>query len=122
MTACAWDGDRGPNTGGMGAVAPVPDVSPELLEEIAERILRPAVRGLGAEGRTFRGALYAGLILTTEGPRVVEFNARLGDPETQAVLPVLEGSLLDLLRACADPPPRDVALAELDPSWSDSAW
>jgi phosphoribosylamine--glycine ligase len=98
-----FDGDRGPNTGGMGAVVPVPDASTALLEEVAERILRPAVRGLAAEGRPFRGALYAGLMLTREGPRVIEFNARFGDPETQALLPLLESSLLELLWACAEP-------------------
>ncbi len=109
----ALDGDRGPNTGGMGAMAPVPDATAELLEEVRERILVPTVRGLAAEGRTFRGALYAGLMLTPEGPSVIEFNARFGDPETEVLLPLLAGSLLDLLRACAEPAPRDVRLAEL---------
>jgi phosphoribosylamine---glycine ligase len=117
----ALDGDRGPNTGGMGAIAPVPDVTLELLEEVGETILRPALRGLAAEGRSFRGALYAGLMLTREGPSVVEFNARFGDPETQVLLPLLEGSLLDLVRSCAEPAATDVRLAELQPSWAAGA-
>ncbi len=117
----ALDGDRGPNTGGMGAIVPVPDVGADLLEEVRETVLEPAVRGLAAEGRTFRGALYAGLMLTPEGPSVVEFNARFGDPEAEAILPLLEGSLLDLLRACADPPARDVRLAEVDLAWAAGA-
>jgi phosphoribosylamine--glycine ligase len=117
----ALDGDRGPNTGGMGAIAPVPGVPAALLEEVAERILRPAVRGLATEGRSFRGALYAGLILTREGPRVIEFNARFGDPETQALLPLLEGSLLDLLLACAEPRRTGASLDELDVGWREGA-
>jgi phosphoribosylamine--glycine ligase len=117
----ALDGDAGPNTGGMGAIAPVPDVGADLLEEVRETVLEPAVRGLAAEGRMFRGALYAGLMLTPEGPSVVEFNARFGDPEAEAILPLLEGSLLDLLRACADPPARDVRLAEGDLTWAAGA-
>jgi phosphoribosylamine--glycine ligase len=136
----ALDGDRGPNTGGMGAVAPVPDVGDDVLEDIRVRVLEPAVRGLAAEGRTFRGALYAGLMLTAEGPRVIEFNARFGDPETEVILPLLEGSLLDLLLACAWSGPRRMppsapgsrsrastpvrgapALIELEPRWRAAA-
>ena len=117
----ALEGDRGPNTGGMGAVAPVPEAGADLVSEVERRVFAPAVRGLAAEGRPFRGALYAGLMLTPEGPRVVEFNARFGDPETQAIVPLLAGSLLDLLLACADPPPRDRSLAELAPAWSPGA-
>jgi phosphoribosylamine--glycine ligase len=135
----ALDGDRGANTGGMGAIAPVPDVEDDVLEDVRTRVLEPAVRGLTVEGRTFRGALYAGLILTPDGPRVIEFNARFGDPETEAILPLLEGSLLDLLRACAwtggggsspaagapEPAagrlPGAPDLAELEPRWSSAA-
>ena len=123
-----FEGERGPNTGGMGAIAPVADVTPDLLEEIAERVLRPAVRALTAEGRPFRGALYAGLMLTESGPRVVEFNARFGDPETQAILPLLESSLLELLLACAEPGRAAAArrstsarLVELAPRWREGA-
>lgn len=94
------DGDLGPNTGGMGAIAPAPGSTPELEACILETILQPAVNGLLAEGLPFQGVLYAGLILTPEGPRVLEFNARFGDPETQVLLPLLETDLLDVLEAC----------------------
>ncbi len=98
----AWDGDRGPNTGGMGAYCPVPFVDRELLRRVEERVLGPAVRGLAAEGAPYRGVLYAGLMLTDRGPMVLEFNCRFGDPETQAVLPLLESDLYLLARACAE--------------------
>lgn len=109
----AADGDRGPNTGGMGAFAPVPDVDAALTDEIARTILAPAVRALAERGTPLRGVLYAGLMLTAAGPRVIEFNARLGDPETQVVLPLLgdQTDLAALLAATADgtldalPPP-----------------
>lgn len=87
------DGDRGPNTGGMGAYSPVPDATPGLLERVRREILEPAVRGLAEEGHPYRGVLYAGLMLTADGPRVLEFNCRLGDPEAQVILPRLEGDL-----------------------------
>ncbi|MBX5465778.1 MAG: phosphoribosylamine--glycine ligase [Clostridia bacterium] len=83
------EGDRGPNTGGMGAVCPVPRVDHALLERVEREIVRPALEGLAEEGAPFRGFLYAGLMLTPRGPRVLEFNARLGDPESQALLPLL---------------------------------
>ncbi len=95
------DGDTGPNTGGMGAFAPSPFLAPELREEIVRQVMQPVVRALVDEGTPFRGALYAGLILTEEGPRVLEFNARFGDPETQAIMPLIEGDLLAALHACA---------------------
>jgi phosphoribosylamine--glycine ligase / phosphoribosylformylglycinamidine cyclo-ligase len=95
------DGDRGPNTGGMGAYAPAPVCPPELAAELGRTILQPAVDGLAAEGRPFVGVLYAGLILTPDGPRVLEFNCRFGDPETQALLLLLESDLLEILTACA---------------------
>ena len=82
---CIYDGDRGPNTGGMGAYAPAPVISEALLSEIEERVLQPVVLGMEQEGRPFRGVLYAGLMITAEGPKVVEFNCRFGDPETQAI-------------------------------------
>lgn len=96
------EGDTGPNTGGMGAYAPVGIATPELMEETRERIFLPVLRALAAEGTPFRGLLYAGLMITEEGPKVVEFNGRFGDPETQVVLPLLRSSLLDLLLAAAE--------------------
>lgn len=97
------DGDRGPNTGGMGAFAPNPAVTPELAERVREEILRPVVKALARAGCPFQGVLYAGLMLTAEGPKVVEFNARLGDPETQVILPVLAGDLVPYLLGTATP-------------------
>lgn len=96
------DGDRGPNTGGMGSYAPAPIVGPELLDEITRTILQPAIEGLRTEGILYRGVLYAGLMLTERGPRVLEFNVRFGDPETQAILPLLDSDLLPVLLACLD--------------------
>jgi phosphoribosylamine---glycine ligase len=95
------DGDRGPNTGGMGIVAPVDDVLPALHEHVVQTCLQPVVATMAAQGTPFRGVLYAGVILTAEGPKVLEFNARFGDPEAQALLPLLEGNLLAALHACA---------------------
>jgi len=95
------DGDTGPNTGGMGAYAPAPVVTPELLAQIGETILEPAIRGMAAEGAPFAGVLYAGLMLTRDGPRVIEFNCRFGDPETQVILPLLDCDFAQILSACA---------------------
>ena len=89
------EGDTGPNTGGMGAVAPSPLATPELLDRVRHEILEPVLAGMASEGRPYRGILYLGLMLTESGPRVIEFNCRLGDPETQALLPLLELDLLD---------------------------
>lgn len=86
----AYDGDRGPNTGGMGAYSPVPQISEAVVEETYTRIVVPAVEAMAAEGTPFNGILYAGIILTEKGPKVIEFNARFGDPETQVVLPRLQ--------------------------------
>jgi phosphoribosylamine--glycine ligase len=97
----AYDGDRGPNTGGMGAYSPVPFCPPALVEALERQVLRPAVEGLAEEGREYRGALYAGLMLTAAGPRVLEFNARFGDPEAQAILPRLRGPFAEILLAAA---------------------
>jgi phosphoribosylamine--glycine ligase len=97
----AYDGDAGPNTGGMGAYSPPGFATPELLTLVEARILRPVVAALAAEGAPFRGVLYAGLILTAAGPSVLEFNARLGDPETQVLLPRLKGDWLALCGAAA---------------------
>jgi phosphoribosylamine--glycine ligase len=95
------DGDAGPNTGGMGAYAPA-DLSPETVDEIVATLMLPVVRALGAAGTPFRGALYAGVILTEHGPHLLEFNARFGDPETQVILPLIEGDLLPALLACVE--------------------
>jgi phosphoribosylamine--glycine ligase len=97
-----FDGDRGPNTGGMGAYAPTPLVTPALLDEVVHTILQPVVDGLQAEGTPYVGVLYAGLMLTESGPRVLEYNCRFGDPETQVILPLLESDLVDAMAACLD--------------------
>jgi phosphoribosylamine--glycine ligase len=96
------DGDGGPNTGGMGAYAPAPVCGAALVEAVAASVLQPAVDGLAAAGAPFVGVLYAGLMLTADGPRVLEFNCRFGDPETQAVLPLLESDLLEVMLACTE--------------------
>jgi phosphoribosylamine--glycine ligase len=96
-----FDGDQGPNTGGMGAFSPTPNVGPEVLAEVERTVVLPAIRELARRGRPFRGALYAGLMLTARGPRVIEFNARLGDPETQPILMRLRTDLVPVLLAAA---------------------
>src|SRR5215216_1129053 len=96
------DGDSGPNTGGMGSYAPVHDLDPDVMARVRESVLEPAVAGLRAEGRPYRGALYAGLMLTREGPMALEFNCRFGDPETQVILPLLDLDLAELLLSCAE--------------------
>ena len=96
----AGDGDTGPNTGGMGAVAPNPYYTPAIAETCRETIFLPTVRAMAAEGRPFRGCLYFGLMLTPDGPKVIEYNCRFGDPETQVVLPLLESDLLTVMQAC----------------------
>lgn len=104
----AYEGDKGPNTGGMGAYSPVPHISQKVVEQAVEEILRPAAKGMVEEGRYFRGVLYAGLILTAEGPKVIEFNARFGDPETQVVLPRLESDFAALILALLNDEKPDV--------------
>jgi len=98
----AFDGDRGPNTGGMGAYAPAPVLSDVMLAEVVETVLQPVVDHMAALGAPYVGVLYAGLMLTADGPRVLEFNGRFGDPETQVVLPLLESELVDVLEACVE--------------------
>ncbi|MDX8365179.1 phosphoribosylamine--glycine ligase [Cytobacillus sp. IB215665] len=93
----AYDFDKGPNTGGMGAYSPVPQISDVVVEQAIKTILKPTAKAMVAEGRSFTGVLYAGLINTTDGPKVIEFNARFGDPETQVVLPRLESDLVETL-------------------------
>ncbi len=98
----AFDGDKGPNTGGMGAYSPVPFISEDVRKEALERIIRPVAAGLVKEGAPFTGVLYGGLILTKEGPKVIEFNARFGDPETEVVLPCMKSDIYALFNAAVD--------------------
>jgi phosphoribosylamine--glycine ligase/phosphoribosylformylglycinamidine cyclo-ligase len=97
-----YDGDHGPNTGGMGGYAPSPYLPPDLVEEMVQRILQPTVDGMWRRGTPYVGVLYAGLMLTERGPQVLEFNCRFGDPETQVLLPLLETDLVDILLACLE--------------------
>jgi len=110
----AYDGDQGPNTGGMGAYSPVPQIPNEVLDEAYETILQPTAKAMIAENRSFTGILYAGLILTAAGPKVIEFNARFGDPETQVVLPRLENDLAQLITDILDDKPVEL-------KWSNDA-
>ncbi|MBR2215688.1 MAG: phosphoribosylamine--glycine ligase [Selenomonadaceae bacterium] len=98
----AYDGDKGPNTGGMGTYAPAPVMTAKMTQEATEKILQPIIAAMAKEGRPFKGCLYAGLMITEEGPKVVEFNARFGDPETQVVLPLLKSDLVEIMLACAE--------------------
>jgi phosphoribosylamine--glycine ligase len=97
----AFDGDNGPNTGGMGAYSPAAVMTDELIAQTLREIIEPTVRGLAARGTPYQGVLYAGLMLTREGPRLIEYNARFGDPETQVLMPRLQSDLLELLHATA---------------------
>jgi phosphoribosylamine--glycine ligase len=98
----ALDNDEGLNTGGMGAFTPLPDVNDSLLEEAIRTCVQPIVDGMAAQGMPYVGVLYAGLMLTPNGLRVLEYNCRFGDPETQVVLPLLESDLLEIMQACVD--------------------
>ena len=111
----AFDGDTGPNTGGMGAYSPAPLATPELVDIVIEKVLVPAVHAMKRDGRVFRGCLYAGIMVTAQGPKVLEFNVRFGDPETQAVLMRLKSDLAALLYATADGKLDTVADLEWDP-------
>ena len=112
-----FDNDQGPNTGGMGAFAPSPLYTQEIAERTMNEILVPTLNAMNAEGFTFKGVLYVGLMLTKDGPKVVEYNARFGDPETQVVLPLLDSDLMEIMMAV-----RNQKLAELDIKWkSESA-
>jgi len=95
-----FDADQGPNTGGMGAYAPAPVVTEALLEQIQREVLEPTVAGMAAEGAPYKGVLYAGLMMTAQGPKVIEYNCRFGDPETQVILPLLETDLVGIALAC----------------------
>lgn len=111
----AHDGDRGPNTGGMGAYSPAPVVTPEIMDEIVRRILVPTVHTMKVEGHPFNGVLYAGLMLTPAGPKVLEFNVRLGDPETQPVLMRLKSDLANVLHLAAHGRLHELESLEWDP-------
>ena len=113
-----FDGDEGPNTGGMGSYSPVAGVDAERAAEIAALVHQPVVDELARRGTPFHGVLYAGLMLTAHGVRVIEFNARFGDPETQAVLPRLRSDLLDLVAAAVRPGGLQGAQLEWDPRWA----
>ena len=111
----AHDGDTGPNTGGMGAYSPTPVVTLEIVDTVVEKILIPMVHEMNKEGRPFRGCLYAGLMLTNQGPKVLEFNVRLGDPETQAVLFRLKSDLAQIMFAAAEGKLDQIEPLEWDP-------
>lgn len=111
-----YDGDKGPNTGGMGTIAPLAKVSEAHLKKIKETIVMPTLTALNRLGRSFRGVLYPGLMMTSDGPKVIEFNARFGDPETQSYMRLLDSDLLEALLACADG-----NLADIDIKWSNQS-
>lgn len=111
-----FDNDEGPNTGGMGAYAPAPVYTPEVHREVMEKILIPTIRAMDAEGRTYRGVIYAGLMVTEDGPKVLEFNARFGDPEAQPVLPLLKTDLLEIIDAILAR-----RLDQIEIEWEDAA-
>ena len=98
----AYDGDTGPNTGGMGAYSPAPVVTPEILQQIEDRILKPCLEGMAKDGSPYTGILYAGLMIGPDGPQVVEFNVRFGDPETQVVLPRMTSDIVPVFLACCN--------------------
>ena len=110
------DDDRGPNTGGMGAYSPVPFFNENSQKWVLKNVFQPAIRGMEKEGRIFKGVLYAGLILTEEGPKVLEFNARFGDPETQVILPGLKTDLVEIIQATLEG-----HLDKIDLEWTDQA-
>ncbi|MGV6874483.1 phosphoribosylamine--glycine ligase [Pseudochelatococcus sp. B33] len=112
----AFDGDKGPNTGGMGAYSPAPVVTPEIARRVVDEIINPTVAGLRARGRPYVGVLYAGLMIGAEGPKLIEYNARFGDPECQVLLPRLESDLVELLLASVEGRLKDVR-----PRWRDDA-
>ena len=111
-----YDGNEGPNTGGMGAFCPSPNYTPEIAEFCTKNIFIPTVEALKAEGRPFKGVIYFGLMLTENGPKVVEYNARFGDPETQPILSMLDTDLLDIFQACVNG-----TLDQVDIRWKEGA-
>ena len=112
----ALDGDQGLNTGGMGTIAPNPYYTPEIAERCMEEIFLPTMEAMNTEGRTFKGCLYFGLMLTKNGPKVIEYNCRFGDPETQVVLPLLKTDLLTVFQAV-----RDERLSEVKVEFSEES-
>ena len=112
----AYDGNQGPNTGGMGAFCPSPNYTPAIAAECMEKIFLPTVKAMQAEGRPFQGVLYFGLMLTQDGPKVVEYNARFGDPETQPILSMLDTDLMDIFQACVNG-----TLDQVDIRWKEGA-
>ncbi len=112
----AYDGDQGPNTGGMGAFCPTPTFTEALKQEVIDTIVRPTVDAMAKEGRPFKGVLYCGLMLTPNGPKVLEYNARFGDPETQAILPLLKSDLAEIFLATIDG-----TLDQISIEWEDAA-
>lgn len=111
-----FDGDKGPNTGGMGTYTPLPHIDPAIVQQSIDTIIIPTAKAMVSEGRPFRGVLFAGLMITKDGPKTIEFNARFGDPETQVVLPRLETDLVDIVLASLNG-----RLDQLDIQWSDEA-
>jgi phosphoribosylamine--glycine ligase len=111
-----FDGDKGPNTGGMGTYTPLPHIDPSIVEEAIANIIGPTAKAMVSEGRPFRGVLFAGLMITKDGPKTIEFNARMGDPETQVVLPRLKTELVDIVLAA-----MNGRLGELEIEWSEEA-
>ncbi|MEC0246566.1 phosphoribosylamine--glycine ligase [Paenibacillus chitinolyticus] len=111
-----FDGDKGPNTGGMGTYSPVPHIPQEIVQRALDTIVKPAAEAMVKEGRPFRGVLYAGLMITADGPKTIEFNARFGDPETQVILPRLKTDLLEIILATLEG-----RLADLEIEWSEEA-
>lgn len=112
----AYDGDQGPNTGGMGAFSPSRVYTPDIASEVEDGIIRPTIMAMAQEGRPFKGVLYFGLMLTPQGPKVLEYNARFGDPETQVVLPRLKTDIVDIFEAVIDE-----RLDEINVEWEDNA-
>lgn len=104
------DGDKGPNTGGMGAYAPAVFLDDSMKKQVLKKILQPAVHGMSLEDRPYRGVLYAGLIITDQGPKVIEFNCRFGDPETQVILPLMNTDLIPVLNACVEGNLKNISL------------
>jgi phosphoribosylamine--glycine ligase len=111
----ARDGDEGLNTGGMGVIAPNPFYTPGIAAQCMREIFKPTIAAMAAEGAPFKGCLYFGLMLTPNGPKVIEYNCRFGDPECQTILPLLETDLLEIFKAC-----REERLAEFEIRWKDA--
>ena len=111
----AYDNDQGPNTGGMGAISPAPRLDAALQQQVMDQIVDPLVRGMDADGTPYRGILYVGLMLTADGPKVIEFNCRFGDPEAQVILPRLRTDIVTAMLATVEG-----GLADLSLHWADS--